>query len=79
MPETALRVVNEAIRRQGDYLSLGRNDLLAALAREGFIEPGKGSQKGRNTQVKKIQGASKRVICLPLEKLAHDEVMDEQI
>ena len=78
MPETALRVVNEAIRRQGDFLSLGRNDLLAALAREGFIEPGKDSQKGRNTQVKWIQGASKRVICLPLEKLTHDEVMDEQ-
>jgi hypothetical protein len=78
MPETALRVVNEAIRRQGDFLALGRNDMLAALALEGFIEPGKDSQKGRNTHVKKIQGASKRVICLPLEKLAHDEVMEDE-
>jgi len=78
MPETTLRVVNEAIRRQGDFLSLGRNDLLAALAREGFIEPGKDSQKGRNTHVKKIQGASKRVICLPLEKLAHDEALEDE-
>jgi len=78
LPETAMRVVNEAIRRQGDYLSLGRNDLFAALAREGFIEPGKGSQKGRNTQVKTIQGDARRVICLPLEKLAHDEAMEGQ-
>jgi hypothetical protein len=73
MPETTLRVVNEAIRRQGDFLSLGRNDLLAALAREGFIEPGK---DGKNTQVRWIQGASKRVICLPLVKLTHDEVVE---
>ena len=40
-PKRPCRVVNEAIRRQGDFLSLGRNDLLAALAREGFIEPAK--------------------------------------
>ena len=78
MPETALRVVNEAIRRQGDFLSLGKNEMLAALAREGFIEPGKDSQQGRNTHVKKIQGTSKRVICLPLEKLAHDEALEDE-
>jgi hypothetical protein len=77
MPETTLRVVNDAIRRQGDFLAMGRNDLFAALAREGFIEPGKDSQQGRNTHVKKIQGTSKRVICLPLEKLTHDEKDDE--
>ncbi len=73
MPETALRVVHEAIRRQGDFLALGRNDMLAALAREGFIMPGKDSQKGRNTHIKKIQGSAKRVICLPINKLSHEE------
>jgi hypothetical protein len=78
MPETAMRVVNEAIRRQGDFLSLGKNEMLAALAREGFIDPGKDSQQGRNTHVKKMQGTSKRVICLPLEKLAHDEVLEDE-
>ncbi len=74
MPETTMRVVSEAIRRQGDFLALGKNDLLAALAREGFIEPA----KGENTQIKWIQGASKRVICLPLVKLAHDEVPEDE-
>jgi hypothetical protein len=78
MPETALRVVHEAIRRQGDFLSLGRNDMLAALAREGFIEPGKDSQHGRNTHVKKIQGSAKRVICLPVNKLNHDERLEDE-
>jgi len=70
LPETALRVVQEAIRAQGDFLGLGKNEMLAALAREGFIEPGK---DGKNTQVKWIQGGSKRVICLPLRNLAYDE------
>jgi len=70
MPETALRVVHEAIRRQGDFLSLGRNDMLAALAREGFIEPDQ--KKGKNTHVKWIQGGSKRVICLPMKKLSEE-------
>jgi hypothetical protein len=69
MPEMTVKVVKETIHRQGDFLSLGKNDLLAALAREGFIEPA----KGENTQIKWIQGASKRVICLPIVKLAHDK------
>ncbi|TSA06539.1 MAG: DUF927 domain-containing protein, partial [Deltaproteobacteria bacterium] len=68
MPETALRVVNEAIRRQGDFLSLGRNDLLAALAREGFIEPA----KDKSTRLKWIQGTARRVIFMPLSKLGHE-------
>jgi len=76
MPETTVRVVQEAIRRQGDFLALGRNDMLAALAREGFIEPDK--KKGKNTQVKWIEGGSKRVICLPVGKLKHDEVMENE-
>jgi hypothetical protein len=71
MPEMTVKVVHETIRRQGDFLSLGKNDLFAALAREGFIEPA----RGENTQIKWIQGASKRVICLPLVKLAHDEAL----
>jgi hypothetical protein len=74
LPETAFRVVQEAIRAQGDYLALGKNDLLAALAREGFIEPG----KEKSSQVKCIQGKSKRVICLPLVNLAHDEVAEDE-
>jgi hypothetical protein len=68
MPETALRVVNEAIRRQGDFLALGRNDMLAALAREGFIEPG----KNKSTRLKWIQGTARRVIFMPLSKLGHE-------
>jgi len=76
MPETALRVVHESIRRQGDFLALGRNDMLSALAREGFIEPDK--KKGKNTQVKWIEGGSKRVIFLPVAKLRHDEVMENE-
>lgn len=79
MPEATLRVVHEALRRQGDFLALGRNDMFAALAREGLIVPGKDSQSGRNTHVKKIQGSSKRVICLPLERLTHDEADDENV
>ncbi len=69
LPETAWRAVQEAIRAQGDYLSLGKNDLFAALAREGFIEPGKA---GRNTHLKRIQGGVQRVAFLPLKMLAHD-------
>jgi hypothetical protein len=68
MPETVLRVVNEAIRRQGDFLALGRNDLLAALAREGFIEPA----KEKSTRLKWIQGTARRVIFMPLSKLGHE-------
>jgi Domain of unknown function (DUF927)/RepB DNA-primase from phage plasmid len=72
MPEATLRVVHEALRRQGDFLALGRNDMLSALARDGFIVPGKDG----NTLVKKIQGTSKRVVCLPFKKLTYDEVED---
>lgn len=70
MPEMTITKVQETIRRQGDFLSLGKNDLLSALAKEGFIEPG----KKENTQIKWIQGRSRRVICFPLEKLFNDEV-----
>ena len=75
MSETALEVVHEAVSRQGDFLALGRNDMLAALAREGFILPGK---DGRNTHVKNIQGLARRVICLPVKKLKHDEVIENE-
>jgi hypothetical protein len=75
MPEATLRVVHEALRRQGDFLALGRNDMFAALVRDGFILP----SKDGSSQVKKIQGASKRVICLPFKKLTHDEVDDENL
>ena len=71
LPETVYRAVSEAIRAQGDYLALGKNELLAALAREGVIEPGR---DGKNTQAKWIQGGSKRVIYLPRKVLGHDEV-----
>jgi hypothetical protein len=77
LPETAYRAVNEAIRGQGDYLALGKNEMLTALAREGLIEPGK---DGKPTRFKWIQGGSKRVIYLPRRVLGHDEVQeDEQI
>jgi hypothetical protein len=77
LPETAMRAVNEAIRAQGDYLALGKNELLAALAREELIEVGK---DGKHTRFKWIQGGSKRVIYLPRRVLGHDEVMeDEQV
>ncbi|MEM3453379.1 MAG: DUF927 domain-containing protein [Candidatus Hadarchaeum sp.] len=74
MPEMTMRVVNETIRKQGDYLPLGKNDLLATLAQEGVIEPG----KRENTQTKWIQGSSKRVICLPLDKLFHDDALNDE-
>jgi len=74
LPETALRVVSDAIRAQGDFLSLGRNELWAALAREGIIAPGAG---GRTTRIIRIQGGIRRVICLPLEKLAPGVGEDE--
>jgi hypothetical protein len=73
LPETAFRAVSEAIRAQGDYLALGKNELLAALVREGFIIPGKG---GRTTQTVRIQGGVKRVIWLPFDK--YDEVMEDE-
>jgi hypothetical protein len=77
LPETAMRAVNEAIRAQGDYLALGKNEMLAALAREELIEVGK---EGKYTRFKWIQGGSKRVIYLPRRVLGHDEVQeDEQI
>ena len=75
LPETALRVVNEAIRAQGDFLSLGRNELWAALAREGIIAPGMG---GRTTRTVIIQGGIRRVICLPLTNLIqYEENLDD--
>ncbi len=70
LPETALRVVSEAIRAQGDFLSLGRNELWAALAREGIIAPG---GEGRTTRLVRIQGGIKRVICLPLSNLIQED------
>lgn len=75
LPETALRVVQEAIRAQGGFLGLGKNEMLAALSREGFITPANG---GRNTRNVRIQGAVKRVICLPRERLAHDEAVEDE-
>ena len=59
LPETTIRVVKEAIQRQGGYLALGKNDLLATLSKEGIIERDK---HGRNTPVKKIRGSSQQVI-----------------
>jgi hypothetical protein len=75
LPETVYRAVSEAIRAQGDYLSLGKNELLTALAREGFIEAGKNGKE--NTRLKWLQGAGRRVIWLPRAKLSHDEAMEE--
>ena len=74
LPETTVRIVKEAVRRQGDFLSLGHNELLAALVREKISEP---AANGRTTQPKWIQGSTKRVICVPLEKLHNDEVTEE--
>ncbi len=76
LPETALRVVSDAIRAQGDFLSLGRNDLWAALAREGITAPGAG---GRTTRVVRIQGGHARVVCLPMEKLIPSDEEDEEV
>jgi hypothetical protein len=70
MPETAFRLVHEAVARQGNFLPLGKNELLATLAREGLIEPG---GKGENTRVKWLNGSSKRVIYMPLKNLFPDE------
>lgn len=75
LPETMMKAVNEAIRLQGDYLSLGKNELLAALAREGLIEAGK---EGKPTRVKWIQGGSRRVIYLPRRVLGHDEIQEDE-
>jgi hypothetical protein len=66
MPDAAFRAVQETIRKQDEYLGLGKNSLLEALAKEGFIEP---ARNGENTQVKKIFGRSKRVICLYAKNL----------
>lgn len=75
LPETTIRVVKEAIQRQGGYLALGKNDLLATLSKEGIIERDK---HGRNTPVKKIRGSSQRVIWLRLEALKEkDEDEDD--
>ncbi len=74
LPETVYRAVSEAIRAQGDYLALGKNEMLAALAREELIEVGK---DGKHTRVMWIQRGARRVICLPRRFLGHDEVMKD--
>jgi hypothetical protein len=74
IPEMSFRVVHEAIMRQGSFLTLGKNEMLAALARERIIEP---SDTGENTKVKKIRGSSKRVIILPLKNFFLDGGDDE--
>jgi hypothetical protein len=66
LPELSFKAVHETVTRQGGFLTLGKNEMLAALAREGIIVP---SARGENTLVKWICGGSKRVICLPLGKL----------
>jgi len=73
LPETAYRVISEAVRAQGSYLSLGQNDMFKALSREELIKPG----KDRPTRVVRIQGGNKRVICLPLRNLSPPESEDE--
>jgi len=75
LPDQAYKAVNEVIRAQGDYLALGKNEMLAALAREELIEVGK---DGKPTRFKWIQGGSKRVIYLPRRVLGHDEVMEDE-
>jgi hypothetical protein len=72
LPEATVRGVKDAIRRQGDYLSLGKNDLLAALARENIIEP----LKGENSRLKKILGDPRRVIFLKWERFQDNTVED---
>jgi hypothetical protein len=73
IPEMTFKMVAETVNRQGDFLTLGKNEMLAALAREGIIEPG----KGENTKIKKILGSSRRVIALPFKNLFLDEADDE--
>lgn len=51
MPEATFKVIQRTIREQDGFLGVGKNELLKALAREGFIEPDKG---GENTRVKEI-------------------------
>ena len=75
LPDQAYKAVNEVIRSQGDYLALGKNEMLAALAREELIEAGK---DGKPTRFKWIQGGSKRVIYLPRRVLGHDELMEDE-
>lgn len=75
LPETIYKAVAEAIRAQGGFLALGKNEMLSALAREGLIEPGK---NGLNVQSKRIQGAPKWVMCLPRKVLGHDEVAEDE-
>jgi len=70
MPESTFGVVQKAIRDQRGYLGVGKNELLKALAKEGFIQP---NANGENTRGKWIQGNSKRVIYFPLAKLFHGE------
>ncbi len=67
MPETAYRVVQEALRRQNNYLGVGKNALFRALAEEGLLEP---AADGENTRQKKIGGQNQRVLFLRHEALS---------
>jgi len=70
MPESTFGVVQKALRDQQGYLGVGKNELLKALAKEGFIQP---NANGENTRGKWIQGNSKRVIYLPFGQLFQEE------
>ena len=59
MPETTLKVIQDVLRRQGDYLGIGKNTLFKSLAKEKIIEPG---IDGENTRQKKIRGRNERVL-----------------
>ncbi|MCX5887938.1 MAG: DUF927 domain-containing protein [Deltaproteobacteria bacterium] len=72
MPEATYRVVAETISRQGDFLALGKNEMIGALVRERLIEPAKDG----NTKIKSIRGSSKRVIVLPHTNLFCDEEIE---
>jgi hypothetical protein len=74
MPEMTFKTVHETVSRQGGFLTLGKNEMLAALARERIIEPG----KDENTKVKKIIGRSQRVIVLPFTSLFFDDSADKE-
>jgi hypothetical protein len=59
MPETTLKVIQDVLRRQGDYLGIGKNTLFKSLAKEKIIEPG---LDGKNTRQKKIKERNERVL-----------------
>jgi hypothetical protein len=74
LAETTYRAVAESVRAQGGFLGLGKKEMLAALAREGLIEPG---TDGKNVRKVWLQGGARWVICLPRKHLGHDEAMPE--